>query len=116
MGTRSCRWLLRAGSWGIHSQGHDRDRLALAVRSLCLATRAPRLDGADAIQWRRCAEADASAFRRRVRSADFLPADAAEAEFPGSRRAYQPPRPGIDQRAEHRATAVRRDGAARDAR
>ena len=42
-----------------------------------------------------------SAFRRRGRAADFLPPDAAEAEFPGARRAHQPPGPGIHQRAQH---------------
>ena len=47
------------------------------------------------------------AFRRRIRAADFLPADAAEAEYSGARRADEPPGSGIDQRAEYRAAEVR---------
>ena len=46
------------------------------------------------------------ALRRRVRAADLLPADAAEAEFPGARRTHQPPGPRIHQRAEHRPAEV----------
>ena len=46
------------------------------------------------------------AFRRRVRAADLLPPDAAEAEFPGARRADQSPGPGIHQRAQHRLAEI----------
>ena len=52
------------------------------------------------------AETHARAFRRRIGAPDFLQADAAETECPGARRADQPPGPGIDQRAEHRAAEI----------
>ena len=58
----------------------------------------------------------ARAFRRRIGAPDFLPPDAAEAEFPGARRADEPPRPGIHQRAEYRAAEIRRHGSAGHAR
>ena len=47
---------------------------------------------------------------------DLLPANAAEAEFPGARRTHESPGPGIDQRAQHCAAKVCGNGVAGDAR
>ena len=48
---------------------------------------------------------------RRDGAAALLPDHAAEAERAGARRADEPPRPRVDQRAEHRAAEVRGHGA-----
>ena len=72
----------------------------------CYARGTSRLARPDAIQRRRRAEAHQGAFRRRVGAVDFLPADAAKAQRARARRADEPPGPGIDQRAEHRAAEI----------
>ena len=71
---------------------------------------------ADAVQRRRCVEADRSAFRRRSGAPDILPPDAGETQLPGAGRADQSPGPGIHQRLEYRAAALRRHGAPGHAR
>jgi len=96
LGARGGRRLLRAGPYRLHHERDDGDRVAAAVRPAGLARGVAGIAGTDAFQRRGCAKADAGAVWRRIGAADFLPADAAEAELPGARRAHQSPGPGID--------------------
>ena len=87
-------------------KGTTRDRLAATIRSAGDSGRVARPAGTHAIQRRGRAEAYGCAFGRRKSAADFLPANAAEAELSGAGRAYQPLGPGIHQRAQHRAAEI----------
>ena len=70
----------------------------------------------DAVQRRGRPQADRGALRRRDGAAALLPDHAAEAERARARRADQPPRSRVDQRAERGAAEVRGDGVPRHAR
>ncbi len=83
VGPRSHRRLFFAGAHRLTGQKHHGHRVAARLRYAENADGIARRAGADAVQRRGCAEADQRAFRRRDRAIDFLPADAAEAEFPG---------------------------------
>ena len=61
---------------------------------------------ADAVQRRRCSQAHASTLRRRIGAIDLLPADVAEAKFPGARRAHQSLGSRVHQCPEHRPAEI----------
>ncbi len=84
----------------------DRVRMAQAVGSHGFQRGAPRPARTDALSPRGCRQAHRGAFRRRGRAPALLQADAAEAERSRARRADQPPRSRVDQRAQHRTPAL----------
>ena len=116
LGPRGLDRLLPAGSHRRHHEGDDRGRMAAPVRSRRLAPGHPRPARADAVQRRGRLQADRRALGRRDGAAAVLPDHAAEAERARARRADQPPRSRIDQRAERRAAEVRGHGPARHPR
>ena len=109
VGSRSGRGLLRPGPFGFHHARDHGDRVAARVRPAGVAGGIARPARPDAVQRRGRPQADQCALRRRGGAADLLPADAAEAEFPGARRTHQSPGPGVDQRPQHRPAEVRRE-------
>src|SRR5882672_4303935 len=80
------------------------------------STGVARVAGTNALQRRRCNQADSRAFWRRNGAHPFLSFDAAKAEFSGVRRAHQPLGFGIHQRIEYFAAEIRRHGVAGDPR
>src|SRR5229473_213575 len=75
-----------------------------------------RTTGTNALQRRRCNQADSRTFWRRNGAHSFLPFDAAKAQFSGVRRTHQPLGFGIHQRIEYFAAEIRRHGVAGDPR
>ena len=82
----------RAGSFRVHREGNDSDRLAARIQTAGDAGRIAGPAGPDALQRRRRAEADRRAIGRRIRAADFLSPDDAETQRADTGRADQPPR------------------------
>ena len=92
--------------------GMTRFRLAASVGAGRGVRRDSRAARADAVPEGRRQQEDRRALRRRGRAPAVLQADAAEAERADLRRAHEPPGPGVDQCAEHRAAALPGNGVA----
>ncbi len=116
VGTRSRRGIFFAGSQGIDPARDHAARMAARVRAGGVAAGTARIVRADAVQRRRCDQAYRESFGRRSGASDLLPPDAAETECAAAGRTYQPPRSGIDQRAEYCAAEIRWNGFAGYAR